>query len=139
MKLEYQIILFYYRCNCKKCSVQNLATWEECYCCCELEECKESLTSEIVVQDLVTTDNITCVTQHPGFKPVCLEKWSLRMAAWTYKTKRKERYKQKSNEERLVIRGFLHKHFDSVDYFHIFTCWRVNIFEQRKRIHCSLC
>ena len=36
--------------------------------------CEESMSSELVIQDLGDTENNTCITQHPGFRPVCLEK-----------------------------------------------------------------
>jgi hypothetical protein len=95
-----QYYIIYIRCKCGNCSLEFLSNWQECNCCCELDGCQESLSSEIVQQDLGDEDNIVCVTQHPGFRPVCLEKWSLRMAAWTYKTKGKQRYKQLAGEER---------------------------------------
>jgi len=43
------------------------------------------------------------VTEHPDFNPVCLQKWSLRMAASKFKTKGKQQYRQKGSEERLVV------------------------------------
>ena len=61
----------------------------------ELVGCTESLSTEIVKQELGDAENIVCITQHPGFKPVCLERWSLRMAAWNYKTKGNERYRNR--------------------------------------------
>ena len=41
-----------------------------------------------------------CVTEHPGFCQVCLQKWSLRLAADKYKTKNKTKYRQTSTENR---------------------------------------
>ena len=35
----------------------------------------------LVLQDLAPDSNLTCITEHPGFQPVCLQKWSLRLAA----------------------------------------------------------
>ena len=58
------------------------------------------LYTDIVKQELGDAENIVCITQHPGFRPVYLERWSLRMAAWTYKTKGNERYRQQADEER---------------------------------------
>ena len=46
--------------------------------------------SEIVLQDLPQGSTINCIVDHPGFNPVCLQKWSLKMAAWQYKTKEKK-------------------------------------------------
>ena len=56
----------------------------------------------MVKQELGDAENILCITQHPGFRPVCLERWSLRMAAWKYKTKGNERYRQQADEERFL-------------------------------------
>ena len=57
------------------------------------------LSTDIVKQELGDAENIIGITQHPGFRPVCLERWSLRMAAWKYKTKGNERYRQQADEE----------------------------------------
>ncbi|CAB3984796.1 Hypothetical predicted protein [Paramuricea clavata] len=102
-------------CKCGNCSLEFLSNWQECNCCCELDGCQESLSSEIVQQDLGDEDNIVCITQHPGFRPVCLEKWSLRMAAWTYKTKGKQRYKQLAGEERF-LRSVAYRKFTRMVY-----------------------
>ena len=56
--------------------------------------------SDLVLQDLAPGAELHCITEHPGFRPVCLEKWSLRMAADRFRTKSKERYRQKGSEER---------------------------------------
>ena len=62
----------------------------------------------MVRQDLNDDETLKCITEHPGFRPVCLEKWSLRLAASKYKTKDKQQYKQKGNEDRFVnITGLL--------------------------------
>ena len=93
------------RCKCGKCGITLLQNISECYCCQELDGCRESLESDIdiVRQDLQDDETLKCITEHPGFQPVCLEKWSLRLAALKYKTKAKKHYKQKGNEERFVI------------------------------------
>ena len=59
--------------------------------------------SDLVLQDIAPDVTLQCVTEHPGFNPVCLQKWSLRLAAAKFKTKGKKQYKQKGSEERLVI------------------------------------
>jgi hypothetical protein len=58
---------------------------------------------EEVMQDLKAegVQNAKCVTQHRGFNPVCLQKWSLKMAAYRYKTKDKSKYSQTSTQNRL--------------------------------------
>ena len=40
-----------------------------------------------------------CVTLHPTFKIVCLERWSLRLAAGKYRTIDKKSYQQSGSEE----------------------------------------
>ena len=39
-------------------------------------------------------ENAKCVTQHPGFTCICLQKWSLKQAAVNYKTKSNTKYSQ---------------------------------------------
>ena len=90
------------RFKCGNCSVLSLQNISECYCCSELEGCLESTKTNLVLQDIGADVNLECVTQHPGFNPVCLQKWSLRFAAGKYKTKGKQQYRQKGSEERLV-------------------------------------
>lgn len=92
------------RCECGNCSVFLLQNISECYCCKELEGCGESLETDLVQQDFSPNTSLNCVTDHPGFNPVCLQKWSLRMAAGKFKTKGKQQYRQKGSEERLVVR-----------------------------------
>ena len=88
------------RCTCENCDRGWLQNISECYCCRELDGCVEALTSELVTNDLAPGSELTCITQHPGFNPVCLQKWSLRLAADKYRTKEKKKYSQKGAEER---------------------------------------
>ena len=41
-----------------------------------------------------------CITNHPGFEAVCLNKWSLELAAESYKTRGGCRYKLSSSKNR---------------------------------------
>ena len=54
--------------------------------------------SDFVLQDFSQDTKLTCITQQPGLNPVCLQKWSLRLASWKYKTKSKHKYKQTGTE-----------------------------------------
>ena len=56
--------------------------------------------SDIVLQDIPDGTVLKCVTQHPDFNAVCLEKWSLHMAVKRLKTRDKKRYRQTGSEER---------------------------------------
>ena len=62
----------------------------------------EALLSEQVLDDIGQDAHLKCITERPGFDPVCLQNWSLRMAADTkYKTKNKPRYHRMDSEDRL--------------------------------------
>ena len=74
---------FYFRCKCGNCSTETLQTSLECYCCTEIEACVSSLSSHRVLAECGTPP--TCVTDHPGFRPICLETWPLLAAATKYK------------------------------------------------------
>ena len=55
----------------------------ETKCCTEIEQCMAALNTELVLNEVGTAP--PCITLHPGFRIVCLEPWSLRMAAGKYK------------------------------------------------------
>ena len=76
---------------------------KECWCCQELEGCKEASQSEEVQRDI--NGNISCVTDHPGFADVCLRKWCLKQAADKYKTRGGQKYDKSGKEERFVLFG----------------------------------
>ena len=46
------ITLLNFRCKCGNCNVALLQNISECYCCCELKGCEESIKSDLVLQDL---------------------------------------------------------------------------------------
>lgn len=86
------------RCKCGNCETSNLANISECYCCTELDGCQESLQTEWVIQEVGS--HLVCVTDHPGFNPVCLQKWSLRLSADRFKCQNNQRYRQTETEEK---------------------------------------
>lgn len=55
-----------------------------------------SLKEELVLEDIEEPPK--CITLHPGFRPVCLEKWSLRISAVKYKRRDGKRYKKQDSE-----------------------------------------
>ena len=91
-------VIFYFRCKCGHCSVQLLTKPKECISCTEIEQCTVALNDASVVQEVGSVP--ACITDHPGFRPLCLEKWSLKYAADRYKTKFGSRYRQKNSESR---------------------------------------
>lgn len=56
--------------------------------------------SDIIGEDLNEGQVSTYITKHPGFRPVCLEKWSLRLAGVKHRTRDGQRYKKTGSEER---------------------------------------
>lgn len=50
--------------------------------------------SDLVFEDVTPDVTLKCVTEHPRFKAVCLQKWSLRLASGKYKTKGMKTYRQ---------------------------------------------
>ena len=84
--------------NCERNLLQNIS---ECYCCQELEGCVKGLGSDLVVAELdPNAAALRCITEHPGINPVCLQRWSLRLAADKYRTKGKQKYRQTGSEDR---------------------------------------
>ncbi len=86
--------------NCNSSFLQNN---NECYCCQEQEGCVEALQSDLIKKDIGEETKLQCITDHPGFAPICLEKQSLRMASSRYKTTTKGKYTQMASEERYAI------------------------------------
>ncbi|XP_068677073.1 uncharacterized protein [Montipora foliosa] len=103
------------KCKCSNCGITSLQNISECYCCSELEGCLESMKSDLVLQDLAPDATLTCITKHPGFQAVCLQKWSLRLAAGKYKTKGKQMYRQTGCEESF-LRGVSYREFSRLVY-----------------------
>ena len=89
---------FFFRWNCGECSSEYLQNPSEFQCCLEIEECVECLSSEMGIEELGTKPK--CVTQLPRFGEVCLQKWSLRLAANKYKTENKTKYRQTGTKNR---------------------------------------
>lgn len=96
-------VLFCQRCSCGNCRRESLQNLSECYCCQELDGCTESMSSDQVMEDVPSDETLKCVTQHPGFNAVCLQKWSLRMAGERVRTKDKKKYTQTGSEDRWAI------------------------------------
>lgn len=63
------------RCTCGHCTVMD--TVEECICCNEVEKVVEKM------QEFDT--KIQCITDHVGFKEVCLNQWVLQAAYFAYR------------------------------------------------------
>ena len=95
------VLFVLFRCKCGNCSTEMLVSAKECYCCREIEKCVEfieKLGSQ--TQNWSVDKEVICVTDHPAFPAVCLNIWSLELAADNYKTRDGYRYRQLGAKER---------------------------------------
>ena len=67
------------RCFCSNCSTDLTTKAEECQCCQEIDRCGE------VMEQF--GDRQRCITLHPGFQDVCLNKHVLEIAALSRRLK----------------------------------------------------
>jgi len=72
-------------CFCCNCSTDLTIKAEECQCCQEIDRCGE------VMEQF--SDRQRCITLHPGFQDVCLNKHVLEIAALSLKTKAGKSYR----------------------------------------------
>ncbi|XP_067026011.1 uncharacterized protein [Acropora muricata] len=98
-------------CTCGSCQIMN--SINECVCCQEIDKMVE--TCQSIVSDGDSDCPPQCITQHPGFQPVCTNKYVLR-TAWT-------QYKQQYGN---AYEGPEHKHFRHIAYRQLARwCWGV--------------
>lgn len=65
----------YFRCQCENCQIMDRT--EECKCCKEYDGISDIMN--------VLQHPLPCITRHPGFSAICLNKWVLKVAWWQYK------------------------------------------------------
>ena len=53
-----------------------MPTVDECVCCCEIEQ--------VIHKKQEGDTQVTCITEHEGFDPVCLDTWVLQTAYFSY-------------------------------------------------------
>jgi hypothetical protein len=79
--------------SCGNCSITLTQMGNDCSCSQEMEK---SLSDEWVPQNVQAPK---CITLHPAFNTVCLDRWSLRLASGKYRTIDKKSYQQTGSEE----------------------------------------
>ena len=62
-----------------------------------MESCRKVLKDNLILEGVPQPP--CCITLHPGFRPICLEKWALRNLTRKYKTRDQRRYKQTGSEQ----------------------------------------
>ena len=86
------------RCTCGSCQIMN--SINECVCCQEIDKMVD--TCQSIVSDGDSDCPPQCITQHPGYKPVCTNKYILRTAWTQYKQQYRNAYEGPENK------GFRH-------------------------------
>ncbi|XP_031552573.1 uncharacterized protein LOC116289772 [Actinia tenebrosa] len=71
-------------CTCSNCCLTLVTKQEECFCCNDIMRCMDKL-NELDQQ-------VQCITSHPGFESVCLDKYVLETAAVGLKTRGNRSY-----------------------------------------------
>ena len=80
------LYLFYgVRCSCGNCSIEVVCKPEECLCCKEIDRCGE------VMENFGEEQG--CITSHPGFQDVCLNRYVLEVASLSLKTRSGKSYR----------------------------------------------
>ena len=73
---------------------------KEAQCCQEIEGCVEGLRADLVLEEVGEVPQ--CITLHPGFGPVCLAPWSLRLAGRKFRKIDGKKYNMQGDENRQV-------------------------------------
>lgn len=67
------------RCKCSLSSLEAITKPEECICCKEIDRVSEVM-GQLDLED-------RCITLHPGFHDVCLNRWVLEVASLNFAVK----------------------------------------------------
>ena len=84
-------------CRCKCGSCQRLNRVVECVCCAEID-CVVAKNNEAVEAEGLAEPPV-CITQHPGFHAVCLNRWVLQTAWYQYKQQYHDSYEGPSHKQ----------------------------------------
>ena len=85
---------------CGNCNTEFMQNAKECCCCREIQNCLP------FIQTFCKGNQgpLKCIIDHPGFPAVCLNRWSLELAADNYKT-RADNYKTRSSLQAEWFKG----------------------------------
>ena len=104
-------MVYILRCTCEICQIMDRNT--ECVFCQEVDAILGTILSAATEGD--TEQPVTCITQHPGFRAVCTNKWVLRTAWYQYKQQYTDAYE-----------GPEHKQYRHIAYRQLARwCWGV--------------
>ena len=74
-----RVKLLAFRCLCSMCNLSTVQKKEECFCCIEIDRCRDKMNA--------IDPEPVCITEHPG-----LNKWVLEAASIGLKTKKGRNY-----------------------------------------------
>ncbi|XP_068703689.1 uncharacterized protein [Montipora foliosa] len=75
-------------CTCGNCQILNRN--EECTCCSEFPQICDKNKEAVKMGEVAEAP--VCITQHPGFQAVCLNRWVLHTAWYQYKQQYSQSY-----------------------------------------------
>ncbi|XP_078356368.1 P2X purinoceptor 7-like [Oculina patagonica] len=81
-------------CTCGNCQVMGRA--EACVCCREIEAVQNKNTEAVTSGECA--EQPQCITQHPGFHAICLNRWVLQVAWYQYKQQYKAAYEGREDK-----------------------------------------
>ena len=82
------------RCTCGNCQV--LGRVEACICCQKIEAVQNKLIKAVTSGEC--EEQPQCITQHPGFQAVCINRWVLQVAWYQYKQQYKATYDRREDK-----------------------------------------
>ena len=79
----YNVDYKFVRCLCSNCSLEHAVNFQECWCCMEIDKCRD---------EMELADAAGRITSHPGYEEVCLNEFVLRATSVGLKTMSKISY-----------------------------------------------
>ena len=76
-----KIVISFPRTKCSNCSLERITKPDECWCCMEIDRCREKMEE--------SKHEGKCIVDHPGFEVCCLNNWGLETAYVGLKTRSK--------------------------------------------------
>ena len=110
-------------CACESCQIMGRV--EACKCCQEIEHVKSKLTEAVTCE---CNEEPTCITQDPGFHPVCINRWVLRQRGFSI-----------NSNIKILMKGQNTKLFRHIAYRQLARwCWGILGKEIRVVLPCHL-
>ena len=112
-------------CSCKNC--QFIRRAEACVRCQEITAVKNKIIEDVTSGEC--HEDPKCLTQHPGFHPVCINRWVLQTSWYQYKQLYKDLY---DGPEHRLFRQIANRQL-------AWRCWGILIFGKEIRVALPSC